>query len=460
MLLSITIWLSSITLVFSQFNVSDHIKEVGQLTIKDFIIPEATIKGATYYQATKQGVRSGFTSTRSYIVQNELAIIKENRLYDGNLVSSKNSVIEFNKYDALVKSSRNANIIEENAKNSNKSSILLKMPSKPEEFVTWTEVESDGTIIENKAHFFVYRHYDSPTKFKYILGIQVLSTSSNSKLNLNSSMVYEYAKGLGFVRSLIKDKTLNTFVPFDILDELIPNKQVVQRENLNRILSTKYLTSSQYDSLINMKKRTHDLKLVNPIAYEKTIALLRKIIKVRIADLSEKGDFGTNTNELAIPAYNYFSQHREPFILNETYSYNGFYRFEEDRTRNFSDNGIISANGNYSFSSTASNKVKSTTRYFEQLLPKAPIFPAADSSGVDMSTRFGLSEVEVHYIKGVTTIKVKKGVITFQKNDPPSGYQQLIINSIKDYIPEGSFLLAYEGGSIMGEPYIITKKLE
>jgi hypothetical protein len=60
------------------------------------------------------------------------------------------------------------------------------------------------------------------------------------------------------------------------------------------------------------------------------------------------------------------------------------------------------------------------------------------------------------YIKGITTLKIKNGVISFKKNAPPTEYQSALSDKLKTE-KNGLYIVKYEAGKVMDSQFVNTE---
>ena len=73
-------------------------------------------------------------------------------------------------------------------------------------------------------------------------------------------------------------------------------------------------------------------------------------------------------------------------------------------------------------------------------------------------TEAKINNISVEYIKGITKVKIKNGVVTFVKDNPPPEAQEKLIEQLKTET-NGTTYIKYQIGKIMDRPFIIVDKL-
>jgi hypothetical protein len=74
-------------------------------------------------------------------------------------------------------------------------------------------------------------------------------------------------------------------------------------------------------------------------------------------------------------------------------------------------------------------------------------------SGKEVMPEVTIKNIEVSYIKGISIVKIKNGIVTYQKNPPLSEFQSLLSSKLKK-IHNGLYKVKYEVGKVMDSTFV------
>ncbi|MEK6615040.1 MAG: hypothetical protein AABZ32_02850 [Bacteroidota bacterium] len=83
--------------------------------------------------------------------------------------------------------------------------------------------------------------------------------------------------------------------------------------------------------------------------------------------------------------------------------------------------------------------------------------PTIKYEGYEVMTEATIKNIVVDYIKGVTTVKIKNGTVTYKKNPPPTEYQTLLSDKLKNEPKGGLYIVKYEVGKVMDKSFANTE---
>jgi hypothetical protein len=113
-----------------------------------------------------------------------------------------------------------------------------------------------------------------------------------------------------------------------------------------------------------------------------------------------------------------------------------------------------------------SNDIKSENKYTlvsgndntcQFIKQASPSLPTISYEGYTVMTEASVDDISVNYVKGITTVKIKNGAVTYKKDLPPTDFQSIISEKLKNE-PNGLYVVKYEVGQVMGDNFIKTEK--
>lgn len=83
--------------------------------------------------------------------------------------------------------------------------------------------------------------------------------------------------------------------------------------------------------------------------------------------------------------------------------------------------------------------------------------PTIYYKGYEVMTEANIKEIDVLFVKGITRVKVRNGVVKFRRYSPPNEIQTQLMEDIKTY-PNGLYSVNYEVGEVKGAHFVNTEK--
>lgn len=218
------------------------------------------------------------------------------------------------------------------------------------------------------------------------------------------------------------------------------------------------LIYGQDNAKIN-KSKLYDIEVYDKTQYDAIVTSHRDNI---VSCLQGYQDFGQH-NVGFIPSYNKIEKMNEKyFILKNTYT--AYYSLEKviinrDSLRSLDPSAVwatrISSTGEESFlkSHNKFTLVSGEDKDCDLLnCGYISIIPLT-VLGNEVMPEITLKNIEVSYIKGISVVKIKNGIITYMKNPPLEEFQLLLSSKLKN-IHNGLYRIKYEVGKVMDSTFV------
>ena len=194
-----------------------------------------------------------------------------------------------------------------------------------------------------------------------------------------------------------------------------------------------------------IKSKTYDLALYDSIRY-------KNLVSNFLTDIEDL----LKSNSM-FPDFNAIKEQQDKFFVFKNI-YNAYYKLV-DYSRPSVDRGYyIEAGSNDIRNENKFTLVSGTDdncRFIKKVSFNLPILLI---QGYKVMTEAKINNISVEYIKGITKVKIKNGVVTFVKDNPPPEAQEKLIEQLKTET-NGTTYIKYQIGKIMDRPFIIVDKL-
>ncbi len=192
-----------------------------------------------------------------------------------------------------------------------------------------------------------------------------------------------------------------------------------------------------------IKSKTYDLEVYDSAAYDLFINDLRQSLIEGLKSYSSFPEWAQIENE-SKKCFTFSSSYEASFKL-------------VDRSIENAGNGYLLlpvinnfASDNHFVLISGDDNACSFLKY------ASPSLPTINYKGYNVMTDAGVKDIDVFYIKGITHIKIKDGVVTYKKYLPPAEIQESLSQKLKT-LSNGLYHVKYKTGKVMGQSFITTE---
>ncbi len=235
-------------------------------------------------------------------------------------------------------------------------------------------------------------------------------------------------------------KTEPNELPSDLKTKIATKLKAEQDAEAKRIKEEEERKAKEKE----IKSKTYNLEEYDNAKYNSFVNDLRNSLIERLKSNSSFPDY-----------YKIEQESQKYFRFQNTYS--AYYKLV-DYSRESVDYGYYIAAG--------SNDVRSENKFTlisgddnscQFIKYASPSLPTLNYKGYSVMTEATVNNITVDYVKGITNVKVKNGVVTYKKYLPPTDIQSLISEKLKSE-PNGLYQVKYEVGQVMGDTFVTTEK--
>jgi hypothetical protein len=187
------------------------------------------------------------------------------------------------------------------------------------------------------------------------------------------------------------------------------------------------------------------LQKYDSVEYKKICAEQSYRIGARLVEISKSaGSRYVSSSSVFIPSYSLIEKADKKYFTFHN-SYSAYYYLKDNST------DISKKTSQYSRMTLESGDDKNCLL----LNDCHAIIPTIQYQGREVLTEATI-KITVNYVKGITTVKIKDGVVTYKENAPPNEFQSLLTEKLKSE-RNGSIKINYEVGIVMDNKFVITE---
>jgi hypothetical protein len=217
------------------------------------------------------------------------------------------------------------------------------------------------------------------------------------------------------------------------------------KENENEKLRQQQEAEEERRKEKEIKSKTYDLAYYDSSKYKYFVAELSyRIAEVLLKPKSFVPDFLTIEQE-----------EKKYFRINNIY--NAHYKLVDYSRESVNHGSYIVAGTNDIRSENNFTLISGTDNECRLLKLATVTLPKISIEGYGVMTEATLNNITVDFVKGLSKVKVKNGLVSFVKNPPPLDVQEQLTQKLKTET-NGSFYIKYQVGQIMGSPFIAIDK--
>jgi hypothetical protein len=235
-------------------------------------------------------------------------------------------------------------------------------------------------------------------------------------------------------------KTEPDELPSDLKTKIANKLKAEQEAEAKRIKEEEERKAKEKE----IKSKTYNLQEYDSTKYISFVNSLRYSLLERLKSSSSFPDF-----------YKIEQESQKYFRFQNTYS--AYYKLV-DYSRESVDYGYyIAAGSNDVRSENKFTLVSGDDNSCQFIKYASPKLPTINYKGYTVMTEATVNNITVDYVKGITNVKIKNGVVTYKKYLPPTDIQSLISEKLKSE-PNGLYQVKYEVGQVMGDSFVTTEK--
>ena len=283
---------------------------------------------------------------------------------------------------------------------------------------TWAYTDPTGDKIKCVSNWTAITFSDG-------VELKVLKVVESTE-GLSSKKVMLYREGIGLWKTLIQSSRGEIVIVDDW-------------EKIEEDSSISEMDESE------IKSKTYDLKEIDNEKYQSFVRNFRSSLIKKLKSNSLFPDFSDIER-----------QTEKYFKFKNTYS--AYYKLVDYSRKAVNNGRYIVAGSNDIRTRNKFTLIDGDDSSCEFLKNSSPSLPTVKYKGYTVMTEANVEKITVDYTKGVTSVKIKNGTVTYEKYLPPTEVQSLLSEKLKSE-PNGKYKVKYEVGQVDDDSFVFIEEL-